>query len=81
IGEGPLLQLRDLPPELLEAADPEASAAPEPELTPEGRRILEVLARVGGNKNKAAKVLGVSRVTLWRKLQALQPASQERFGA
>ncbi|HKP64169.1 MAG TPA: sigma 54-interacting transcriptional regulator [Polyangiales bacterium] len=77
IGEGPLLQLRDLPPELLEAAEPEPAAVPEAQLTDEGRRILEVLARVGGNKNKAAKVLGVSRVTLWRKLQAMQPNAHE----
>jgi transcriptional regulator with PAS, ATPase and Fis domain len=79
IGEGPLLQLGDLPPELLDTAGTEPEPAAEKvELTPEGRRILEVLARAGGNKNKAAKVLGVSRVTLWRKLQALGPAALER---
>jgi len=76
IGDGPVLQLRDLPPELLETAEPErqpseAPDAVQPQLSAEARRMLEVLERMRGNKNKAAKVLGISRVTLWRRLQAL----------
>jgi len=31
--------------------------------------ILTVLARTGGNKSKAAKILGIDRVSLWRKLK------------
>lgn len=36
----------------------------------ERRYILEVLAAVGGNKSQAAKVLGVGRKTLYRRLEA-----------
>jgi len=31
--------------------------------------IEEVLQRVGGNRTKAAKILGVDRSSLWRKLK------------
>ncbi len=33
-------------------------------------RILEALKRTGGNKSEAARILGVSRVTLWKWLKA-----------
>jgi transcriptional regulator with PAS, ATPase and Fis domain len=77
IGQGPIVQPGDLPPELLDStleqlestdAAPNKSKAAD---TPEARRILSVLARAGGNKNRAAQILGISRVTLWRKLRAL----------
>ena len=77
IGQGPIVQPGDLPPELLdgtlEQLESEDSAPTKPMAsdTPEARRILSVLARAGGNKNRAAQVLGISRVTLWRKLRAL----------
>ncbi len=81
IGDGPTLELRDLPPEI---AAPEAAggevlvAAEEPEVgseseaaSPEVRRIRNALARTGGNRDRAAKLLGLSRVTLWRRMRAL----------
>jgi DNA-binding NtrC family response regulator len=34
----------------------------------EQQHIRKVLANVSGNQNKAAKILGISRTTLWRKL-------------
>jgi len=30
-----------------------------------------VLERTGGNRNRAAQILGSSRVTLWRRLETL----------
>jgi transcriptional regulator with PAS, ATPase and Fis domain len=79
IGDGPTLELGDLPPEI---ATPEASGAevivpPEtPQLgseqaSPEVRRIRNALARTGGSRDRAAKLLGLSRVTLWRRMRAL----------
>ncbi len=35
----------------------------------EQKYILAVLARTGGNKTRAAKILGIDRVSLWRKLK------------
>jgi transcriptional regulator with PAS, ATPase and Fis domain len=78
IGDGPLLQPNDLPRELLEEATapsgrPDAGprSATAAALSPEARRLLAVLERAGGNKNRAAQILGISRVTLWRRLRAL----------
>ena len=34
-------------------------------------KIQEALIQTGGNYTKAAAVLGISRVTLWRKLKAM----------
>jgi DNA-binding NtrC family response regulator len=78
IGEGEVLELEDLPPEVAtpgridaevtvvaEAAPVDAGAAPEL------RRIRDALARTGGNRDRAAKLLGLSRVTLWRRMRAL----------
>ena len=33
--------------------------------------IVEALKRTGGNKTKAAELLGISRVTLWKKIKDL----------
>ena len=75
MGDGPILQVNDLPPELLDGvlglAEPATPLRPSERLSPEARRLLGVLEKAGGNKSKAAKLLGVSRVTLWRRLQAL----------
>jgi transcriptional regulator of acetoin/glycerol metabolism len=35
----------------------------------EKQYILTVLEKVNGNKTKAAKILGIDRVSLWRKLK------------
>jgi transcriptional regulator with PAS, ATPase and Fis domain len=85
IGDGPILSPSDLPPELIEpslgGAEAIATSAPrvDAELDAEGRRILHVLERTSGNKNRAAQILGISRVTLWRRIKALglgdQPAA------
>jgi transcriptional regulator with PAS, ATPase and Fis domain len=81
IGDGPVLLPGDFPPEI---SDPGLSAQVEqaelpgvrvPDLgeewSPEARRILEVLERTAGNRERAAQILGLSRVTLWRKMKSL----------
>ncbi len=76
VGDGPILEPNDLPPELLDAVlglgSPsvalEASAAV---ASPEQQRLLDALAKAGGNKSRAAQILGMSRVTLWRRLREL----------
>jgi DNA-binding NtrC family response regulator len=79
IGDGPVLLDVELPPEVSGMAfDPEAPAvnapppteAPENE-SPEARRIRLALAHADGNRERAAQILGMSRVTLWRRMKAL----------
>jgi transcriptional regulator with PAS, ATPase and Fis domain len=81
IGDGPTLLESDLPPELLDPSLPRddvpfaANVPPplstEPAASSEAARILRALERAGGSRDRAAKVLGYSRVTLWRKMRAL----------
>jgi transcriptional regulator of acetoin/glycerol metabolism len=76
VGDGPVLQATDLPPELLEegpAAGPEAVVEPPrepaPSGSPEAARIADALRRSGGSRERAAKLLGISRITLWRRMK------------
>jgi DNA-binding NtrC family response regulator len=70
----PGINLRDLPPAVLrgnEEREPSSSALRDPvpleEL--EKRNILAALRRSGGNKNEAARILGIERQRLYRKLE------------
>ena len=80
IGEGPVLTEADLPPEITSPEPDEDLAAPlvnqPPALdgTPEAQRIRRALERAGGNRTRAAKILGMSRVTLWRRMRELAMA-------
>jgi transcriptional regulator with PAS, ATPase and Fis domain len=81
VGDGPLLTEADLPPEVGDpASDPErtASASNVPpalaapaDAPPETTRILRALERAGENRERAARLLGISRATLWRRMRAL----------
>jgi transcriptional regulator with PAS, ATPase and Fis domain len=77
VGEGPVLLPSDLPPELTEGTREQdegrveegtlAASAP----SPEAARILRALERTGGSRERAAQLLGMSRVTLWRRMREL----------
>ena len=56
--------------ELLPAAGagPEAGERPESLEENEKRHILRVLDYADGNRTRAARILGINRVSLWRKL-------------
>jgi transcriptional regulator with PAS, ATPase and Fis domain len=79
IGDGPILLDVELPPEVSGMAfDPETTAvntrtAPpaSDDESPEARRIRLALEHADGNRERAAQILGMSRVTLWRKMKAL----------
>jgi PAS domain S-box-containing protein len=69
---GSMIQLIDLPPEL-DANLPHAAETPRAAPTPDQQRarIAEALKRTGGNRTDAARLLGISRATLYRRLDAL----------
>ena len=76
LGDGPVIEVDDLPPELLHAAPPlppggttEASALVRPLAELEREAIAAALAATGGNKARAAALLGIDRTTLYRKLK------------
>jgi DNA-binding NtrC family response regulator len=76
---GHTLTVRDLPPHIARATGASAAGAasqlPTTMLTleeMERRHILQVLEKTGGNKLKAAEILGIDRSTLHRKLKQIQ---------
>ncbi len=77
IGDGPVLELADLPAEVaspLVGGGPETyvrDVAARADENPEIGRIRDALARTSGNRDRAAKLLGMSRVTLWRRMRDL----------
>ena len=84
IGDGPELKLADLPAEVAQPAlaltevlvPGTGHTGDGAELVPEARRIRDALVRTGGNRDRAAKLLGLSRVTLWRRMRELQLGSE-----
>ncbi|MEM9488164.1 MAG: sigma 54-interacting transcriptional regulator, partial [Myxococcota bacterium] len=69
---GDTLQPDHLPPEVQNQSDP--IREPIDEVAPtsavdERARIQEALHKAAGNRNKAAKLLGISRATLYRRLE------------
>jgi len=78
-GDGPILELVDLPPELADRdlgplLDITALAPAAPSAQPsdaEAKRIQRALDKSGGHREHAAQLLGMSRVTLWRRMREL----------
>jgi DNA-binding NtrC family response regulator len=72
-GKGPVLGSSDLPPRL-EAEDGEreqlVTIASEATSMDEGTRLRRALERAGGDRGRAAAMLGLSRTTLWRRMRA-----------
>ncbi len=67
---GAVIQRDDLPPEIIPLPDVATSLAGDP-LSDEKARFLDALSRSRGNRALAARLLGISRATLYRRLADL----------
>lgn len=85
VGDGDRLGVDDLPQDVLDeglghgdVVSPPTRAPVDEASSVEGRRLATALERANGNRDQAAKLLGISRVTLWRRLRELgiSPASR-----
>lgn len=69
---GPVIQPSDLPPEILASRVPrEVAGAVGEEEEDERERLLAALRQAKGNRSLAAKQLGISRATLYRRFREL----------
>ena len=66
---GPLIQLHDLPEQLRGAEAEGALPALETATSPERQALLDALVRHRWKPVAAAKALGISRATLYRRVQ------------
>jgi DNA-binding NtrC family response regulator len=69
LGAGPVIQTRDLPSNVLYQVGPPAG----PEVSPleelERKAILQALRTTGGDRLRAAELLGIGKTTIYRKLK------------
>jgi transcriptional regulator with PAS, ATPase and Fis domain len=65
VGRGPILLLEELPPEFREPTRP-STLRPKVPAGAREDRLREALEETGGDTDRAAALLGVSRTTLWR---------------
>ncbi len=68
----------DLPSPIGETEEQEGDGSSEVRGEDMGRRIRDALVQAGGNRAKAAKLLGISRVTLWKWMTKLGMVNEEK---
>jgi Response regulator containing CheY-like receiver, AAA-type ATPase, and DNA-binding domains len=73
--KGSVIQAEDLPPEVVDLSDPQSSYVGTHEN--EEQRLLDALERAEGNRTIAARLLGIGRTTLYRRLAELGIKSEK----
>jgi PAS domain S-box-containing protein len=72
----PIIQTEDLPPEIWESNPPPPSTLEQAVMDlpaqDERSRILNALTKTNGNRSQAARLLGISRATFYRRLMELE---------
>ncbi len=67
------IDIDHLPPHMLQADKPAVMAVDRPILAEtdksERRQLIEALQATGGNQSKAARLLGINRVTVWNRMR------------
>jgi DNA-binding NtrC family response regulator len=58
-----------LPPKISRSLQPSASPGRKNNDEESRRELLEVLRKTGGNQSEAARMMGVSRVTIWKRIR------------
>ena len=73
MNSGPVIHPADLPSSILGVSAYMANSPPEARIIPiadlEKQAVLGAIAQLDGNKLKAAKLLGIGKTTLYRKLK------------
>jgi transcriptional regulator of acetoin/glycerol metabolism len=69
MGDGPVITQDQLPPEVRDAHAPQRS---------DDDVLAQTLATANGNRDDVAAALGISRVTLWRRMKAAGMAVRKR---
>jgi transcriptional regulator with PAS, ATPase and Fis domain len=69
VGRGPELMIEDLPPEIRDPAPPAPTTPAEVEA--ERKRVEDAIREADGDLTAAARALGLSRTTFWRRRKAL----------
>ncbi|MFW6118784.1 MAG: sigma 54-interacting transcriptional regulator [Planctomycetota bacterium] len=72
LGRGPVLQVRDIPPYVREAATEQAGPEVWSLKDLERVHIIRALEHTGGNKSRTAELLGIDRSTLYAKLKSYE---------
>jgi two-component system, NtrC family, response regulator len=74
LAENDLITLQCLPVDIARCLDDSVGCAPFPSLEKQEKQfIMRVMEYVGGNRTRAAEILGIDRKTLYRKLKAYGP--------
>jgi len=69
VAEDGLIDIRHLVPQLVGIADDPKSTGTEVEQPPEKIALIEALRQSKGNQTRAARLLGINRVTVWNRMR------------